>query len=330
MNAGASPQNRMVFIVGRGRSGTTLLRSILHSHPRISVPPEALFILYLLRGFREGPWSGRRVRQFTEQLFLEQRMRRWRLDAAGLATRLASVEDPSFSRLSAEVYEAYADAAGKTPGRLLGDKNPLFALFTDELAQLFPDARFVHIVRDYRDNVLSYQNVPFDLSSPAGLAYRWREYNASILRTARRLPDRFHRLRFEDLTVEPQPTLDRLFAFLGLPPEEWVPRSGKDETRPDVEWHRNLDRPIDAQVAQQWERSMPAKTVSLLDRICQPLGEELGYAPAGVDGPAEHGRTGVALGWAMTRLERLLFRFPIRLQATVIDSYRRLTGNVIR
>lgn len=328
MNGGASPQHRMVFIVGRGRSGTTLLRSVLNSHPRISVAPEALFILYLLRGFREGPWTGRRVRRFAEQLFLERRMRRWRLDRAELTERLASIDEPSFSRLSAEVYEAYADAAGKTPGRLLGDKNPLFALFTDELAEIFPDARFVHIVRDYRDNVLSYQNVPFDLSSPPGLAYRWREYNVSILRTARRLPDRFHRLRFEDLIAEPRPALDRLFAFLGLPSEEWEPR--KDETSPDVAWHRNLDRPIDAGVAQQWERSMPAKTVQLLDRICQPVGKELGYAPAGVDGPAESGRAGMAVGWAMTRLERLLFHFPVRLQAAVVDSYRRLTGNVIR
>jgi hypothetical protein len=39
---------------------------------------------------------------------------------------------------------------------------------------------------------------------------------------------------------------------------------------------------------------------------------------------------GIALGWTVTALERSLFRFPVSLQALVIGTYRRLTGNIIR
>lgn len=331
MIARIAPQDRMFFIVGRGRSGTTLLRAILDAHPAISVAPEGLFILYLYRGYRGRELTDRTTRDFAEQVFLEARMRRWKLDPQELGTRLASIADErTFARLCAEVYEAWADASGKAGQRLLGDKNPHYALFTEELAQLFPAARFVHVVRDYRDNLLSYRNVPFDVASPAALAYRWREYNVAILRAARRWPERFHRLRYEDLVAGPAPTLAALCDFLGVAPDHAVLRGHKRENGPELDWHRHVRLPIDAELAGQWRLRMPPDQIRLADRICQPLGSELGYAPAGPLGAAWRDAPGMALGWAITRLERLVFRFPVSLQAMIINSYRRLTGNVIR
>jgi len=326
-----APQDRMFFIVGRGRSGTTLLRSILDAHPNISVAPEGLFILYLYRGYRSRALTDRTVRSLAEHVFLEARMRRWKLDSRELAARLAAIADErTFARLCAEVYEAWADASMKTEHRLLGDKNPHYALFAEELAELFPVARFVHVVRDYRDNLLSYRNVPFDVASPAALAYRWRAYNAAILRAARRSPDRFHLLRYEDLVAQPGPTLAALCDFLGVAPDDSVLRAHDRDHGPKLDWHRHIWRPIDAELAGQWRLRMPPDQIRLADRICQPLGSTFGYEPATQAGTALRDAPGMALGWAMTRLERLVFRFPVWLQAMIINSYRRLTGNMIQ
>jgi hypothetical protein len=71
--------------------------------------------------------------------------------------------------------------------------------------------------------------------------------------------------------------------------------------------------------------------VATADRICQPFAATFGYEPAEAAG-AKPSRVaaGAAIGWGVTALERQVFKLPISLQALVINTYRRLTGNVIR
>jgi hypothetical protein len=321
----------MFFVVGRGRSGTTLLKALLDAHPSISVAPEALFIMNVARAYRTGSWNERRVRRFSRDVFLEDRMRRWGVTREELERRwLALPPDATFARRCAEVYEAHADRNGKRAGRLLGDKNPHYGLFAHELAEIFPRARFVHLVRDYRDNVLSYRNVPFDLSNNAALAYRWKHYNSMVMEAARRHPDRFHRISFEELVTAPATTLDRLCRFLGVESAEASLPDARSETSDVPPWHRHLGGPIDAGLAGRWQQELSAREVATIERICQPLGAHLGYAPASSPMHGTPALFGVASGWAVTALEKVLFRFPIALRVLVIRSYRRATGNVIR
>src|SRR5260221_7951748 len=139
----APPESRMFFLLGRGRSGTELLRTILDAHSGISVAPEALFILNLARAYRRRPWSERRIRDFGRYLFLEDRMRLWNVTRENLETIWKALPaDAGFGRRCAEVYEAHARAGRKNEGCLLGDKNPTFSLFVPELMELFPQAKF--------------------------------------------------------------------------------------------------------------------------------------------------------------------------------------------
>lgn len=322
-----SAADRMFFIVGRGRSGTTLLKSLLDAHPSVSVPPESLFIMYLFRAYRRGAWNERRIRAFAKAVYLERRMRRWNLDSAALEARLVALGEVDFPRLCAEVYEAYADAEGKAEGRLLGDKNPLYGLFTRELADVFPRAKFIHIIRDYRDNVSSYQHVPFDLSSAPALAYRWRAYHESIRRTESEFPHRFTRVHYEDLVSSPDETLRRVFTFLEIPPLPALPAL---QTTNAPSWHRRLDGAIDAASVQQWRRSFSPRVVARIDAICQPLGRELGYLAASESDPHRLPHVALVAGWWFTQMERWIFHFPPSFQALAINLYRRLAGNHIR
>jgi hypothetical protein len=329
--SGAPPEDRMFFLVGRGRSGTTLLKSILDAHPSISVAPEGLFVMNLYRSYRRGAWTPMRMRRFAGHLFLERRMRRWSLDRDELEERWLQTDDPTFARLCANVYEMHTDRTEKASKRLLGDKNPHYALFVRELGAIFPRARFVHVVRDYRDNVASYLNVPFDVKSPAALAHRWIHYNSAILDAAAREPARFHRLRFEDLVSTPGPTLQSLCDFLGIAMDPAMMGSRDTGSVDGLEWHRHVGKPITAELAGQWSRHLTRDQAATLDRICQPFAMQFGYAPAELGGAkGRRGPAGAAIGWSVTALERQVFKLPISVQALLINTYRRLTGNVIR
>ena len=323
----------MFFILGRGRSGTTLLSRLLDAHPAIAVAPESLFVMNLYRRYRRGGWTERRIRAFSRDMWLEERMRRWRLDRAKVEERLlALVGEADFSRLCTEVYAAGAEARGKRGAVLLGDKNPGYSLFGKELAALFRRSRFIHLVRDYRDNVLSFQSVQFDLSSVSALAYRWLYFNRCIAQAARRFPRRFFTLRFEDLINEPRVWLERLCQFLGIPfSSQMLDSSQGREVEARLPWHPHLGSPLDPAQAGKWRTAMSVKDGRRADWVCQPFAAGFGYEPSESDG--ELGPIAASLGMVWGRLvsvaERLLFRLPVRLRTRIIHGYRIATGNKI-
>lgn len=320
----------MVFIVGRGRSGTTLLSSLLDAHPRICVAPESMFIMYLYRRYRRGPWDAGRVRAFARDLWLESRMRFWRLDRDEVErTLLARAAPVGFGGLCGEVFACHARGRGRGDAKVLGDKNPGYSLFVPELREVFPSARFVHVVRDPRDNVYSFSRVPFDADDTATLAYRWNHYNAAILEATRRFPSAFLRLRYEDLVRAPESELQRLCRFLDVEfvAEMLVRRPAT--TAPS--WHPHRNVPVSDSLAGRWQREMNSEDVRLVDRICSPVARELGYDVECPDvGTRLRARVvrGALLAGVLTRLERLVFRLPPRALSRVIDGYRARTASL--
>ena len=218
----------------------------LDAHPEVAMAPEALFVVSLFRRYRRSAWDDGTVRRFSRDLWREERLRRWGLDPEALERDLLMGRRAGgYAEMCARVYEVAAARRGRGSALRLGDKNPRYALFVPTLAGLFPRARFLHVVRDYRDNVLSYLNVPFDASSVPVLAERWRLYNEAVLPTAAATPDRFLRVRFEDLVASPESCLRRVCDFIGV---RWTPSLLTGRQVPSyglLDWHRKLAEPVD-------------------------------------------------------------------------------------
>jgi hypothetical protein len=325
---------RMLFIVGRGRSGTTLLARLLTQHSAIAVAPEGTFALGLRRVHatrRVGPGFGVR---FVRDLLRERRMLDWHLAPERLAGRLQSLPPGAgYAEACRTVYASYAeDTLGRPPPAWLGDKNPHYALFTRELAALFPEARFVHVTRDPRDNLRSYRQVDFDLGDEAALAFRWRRYNERVLEARARMPERFVQVRFEALLAEPARELSRVLAHLDLELEpsmlsarEPGPRLSLD-VRPG--WFQAPLGPVDATRARAAAASSP-RVRHAADAICGALAERLGYVRRAPPPPLARLRLlpGVALGALSVAAEDVLLgRAPLPLRAGVINAYRRAHG----
>ncbi len=326
------------FILGRGRSGTTLLARLLTQHSEIVVAPEGLFALSLERRFARGPWDAAKIEAFCRELGRERRMRTWHLDLDRVAARLrARAATLDYAGACEQVYLSYAeDTLGRPAPRWLGDKNPTYALFAGRLSHAFPASRFIHVVRDYRHNVRSYRDVPFDLSQPAALAYRWRRYNAEVLALSAAAPERCLRVRFEALAAAPAAELARVCAFLGLAFEPTMLTSSPAGTRVRADagpgW---FQRPIEA-VDPARATGTPARPLQPsacrdVDAICAGLGERLGYARPRGDVPelSLAGRAGLALGFASVQAERALFgALPGAWGIGLIGAYRAVSGRI--
>ena len=268
---------RPIFIVGCPRSGTTVLRDLLRSHPRLTFPRESggLAGLYRLHG---DPRSNREARLLASDFLGPYGVREW-----NLSLRPADLEHGrSFTEVIAPVYEAWARSQGKPRW---GDKTPQHVLAIPLLARLFPDSQFVHILRDGRDVALSLAGQLWGQKSAYTAARYWRRCVEAGLEDGRALgAGRYHELTYEDLLATSDPVLRSLCSFLG---EDFDPvllqptRIPRPDAQP-VQWDDRFDRKLDASSVARWRREMPAADEIVFESVAGDLLRQLGYETDGV------------------------------------------------
>jgi hypothetical protein len=210
--ARSDPPPPAPFVVGVGRSGTTLLRLMLDAHPRMAVPPETHFLPDVIKAADRGAGPDGVV----EVLRASRRWGDMGISDSDIRARFHSL--PRFDATSAAraIYRAYAEERGK---ERWGDKTPKYSLVMGEIEDALPEARFIHLIRDARAVALSRVKMVAGRGEkpprPAGVAARW----AKRIRQAREQGETlggYLEVRYEDLVTAPEPTLRRVCDFAEL------------------------------------------------------------------------------------------------------------------
>lgn len=327
---------KLLFILGRGRSGTTLLSKILNAHDQLAVAPEGFFALSLMNKYQHASWTNKTLEAFLEDLELEARMQTWELDRQALRAELQQYQQLNYQQVCRTVYQHYARKVGKPAPLWMGDKNPHYALFATRLLKRFPESRAIILTRDHRDNLLSYQRVPFDSNKAGELAYRWHYYNKCLENTSKQFPERTYRLKYEDLTTAPEATLQGICAYLGVPYQSAMLHFYQQSQDPafygsQYTWFKETRQSISTKHQGKWTEAMKAEDLWLAEELCQPLAQQLGYSRTTPFAPGMKLKAtkllSQARGWLRTQLEILLFTAcPLKLRTFVINRYRSSTG----
>jgi hypothetical protein len=187
------------------------------------------------------------------------------------------------------IFDLHGEAAGK---RLVGDKTPAYVRSVPTLHDLWPGTRFVHIIRDGRDVLLSLKNWS-KTGSAAGRFASWKEDPAATTglwwKWNVRLgqedgnslgPKLYHEVRYEELVSEPEGTCADLCSFLGLPYDDAMLRfhEGREKTDPALD-AKKAWRPVTAGL-RAWESEMSAEDIERFEAAGGDLLDELGYARA--------------------------------------------------
>ena len=218
------------FVIGSPRSGTTMLRLMLTMHPRLVVPPECGFLLWLQPQF--GPWNrgdfsdeSNQI-EFCRAVVTSRKFQTWQLSEKEVITAVEASRPESYADACAAIYRLFASHEGK-PDAIWGDKNNYYLAHIANIKELYPWARFLHIVRDGRDVACSYREVmaqsrtsPYHPDLPvaiADIARQWAGDVQSIRTQFAALPGN-HALetRYEDLVSDPEQELGRICDWLGI------------------------------------------------------------------------------------------------------------------
>ncbi|MCU1429550.1 MAG: sulfotransferase, partial [Actinomycetia bacterium] len=207
--------DNFAFVVGCPRSGTTLLRAMLDSHPELAIPGESYFVVELAPAFRRRWWRRFDRDAFASAVCGHERFQQWGLADADVRAALTSAAPTSYADAVRVVYGLYARRHGKAR---YGDKTPNYVLQLPLLAELFPEARFVHIVRDGRDVALSVTNIDeWGPKRVPGAAKYWVQHVGAGRDAGAALgPARYLDIRYEDLVAEPERVLRSVCEFLDL------------------------------------------------------------------------------------------------------------------
>ncbi|HEX4655674.1 MAG TPA: sulfotransferase [Mycobacteriales bacterium] len=240
----------LVVIVGSGRSGTTWLHRLLTSHPQLA-------------GTDDGEtWMFRGLGRFWEAR---------QNPSHGLGSWLTEDELVAAQRATADALISAGRDRLRPGASHFVEKTPAHVRQLPMLARLYPEAAYIHLLRDGRDVALSLVQLDGAYDGPADAAAAWASSVRAVRAAAPGLA-RFTELRYESLLADPVGQAAQLVTWLGLDPGEEFRRTAEERTG-----QRISPLPSQGQIGAGKWRSMDERDRRAVDDAAGDLLAELGY-----------------------------------------------------
>jgi hypothetical protein len=273
-----------LFIVGCARSGTTLVHRIVDAHPEIAITPE---MHWITRHFKSR--NGLVASALVSELVGHKRFAQFEIPREQFEGLLGSGEAIPYPTFLRRVFGLYGKINNKP---LVGNKTPAYIRRMLDLHALWPEAKFVHIIRDGRDVCLSVLNWK-KANHIVGRYASWEEdpVSTTALWWERKVrkgredgaalgPGLYQETLYEDLVDDPERECKRLCEFLGVAYDDAMIRfhEGRERVEPGrgakSAWLRVTSGLRD------WRTEMCTGDVERFEAAAGDLLEELGYERA--------------------------------------------------
>jgi hypothetical protein len=270
-----------IFLVGCPRSGTTLLQQMLDAHPDVAIAPETFFIRnFWLQKEQYGDLEqDHNYHQLLEAIIALPEFSEMELNPESY--REAALQQPrDYPSLFRLLLSQFAHQRGVT---VVGEKTPNHLLYVPTLQQFFPSARFIHIVRDPRAVVRSWQTVPWTTGTLAGDAKVWQRYMATARQYPALVQSSLFTLHYEELITAPEKSLTALCHFLQL---TFTPAMMTYYQQPSLTvnterepWKLNAQKQLSQASLDRWRSELDSSGIAAIEAVAGSEMKYLGYAP---------------------------------------------------
>jgi hypothetical protein len=270
---------------------------MLDAHPELVIPPETQFLPQLIE---VADQPGATVDSVCDVLVGHRRFEDFGIPADVIRADWRALQPFRLREGVRIFYRRYADRFDKPRW---GDKSPGYGWNMPPIDKLLPEARFIHLIRDGRDVMLSLLAKGDDAPGPRGLARHWRRRVAQTRRQGHRVRH-YMEMHYEDLLRDPERELRRACEFIELPFDGQMLRyheraedriaeikrdmKGGQELTQDrsrgevsaerrVEIHKLTSEPPRTDRIGVWRREMAPGDLAEFEAVAGPLLSELGY-----------------------------------------------------
>ncbi len=271
------------FIIGSGRSGSTLLRAILVNNSKIAIPPESYVLPNTVRIFWTYnflPWK-ELVKLIIGEFESHNDFCSWDINMQDAYSRILNLnkKNQTLANIIDEIYCYYAEL--KFPDfEIWGDKTPYNTLKLDWIDLIFSNAKYIHIIRDGRDVVSSYLKMG-RYKTVEEAAHRWKK-SIELCEEFKKnkSENEYIEIRYEKLVTEPDHEIKCICNFLNidfdismLDIKKIVCKLGDV----DVKQHENIKNPINANSIGKWEKNLTDKEKIKVKELLNDTLSELNY-----------------------------------------------------
>jgi len=261
-------QSPLIFIGGVPRSGTTLMRAMLDAHPAVRCGEETRVVPRLLQ--MRSHW----MKSQKESL---------RLEEAGLT---GDVLDSAISSFILEVVARHAEPAPR-----LCNKDPFTLKSGTYLKQLFPNGKFIFMVRDGRATVHSIITrkvtiTGFDLKSYRQCLQKWNAAITAMNEQCKELgPRNCLPVIYEQMVLHPEQWMRKILNFLEVPwddavlhHEQQINKKGGISLSKVERSSDQVIKPVNLDALSKWVGHIPDDVVQEMSNIA-PMLAHFGYDP---------------------------------------------------
>ncbi len=264
-----------VFIGGHPRSGTTLLGDLLGSHPFCICTPESQFKVSVYQRLGIKDKESFDINQTFEKIKKHWRYRIWALDEIMDFKKKVS----SYEELILFLVKNYAIKNNKLEAKIWIDHTPSNIQFAGFLNYLFPEAKFIHIVRDGRAVAASQIPLDWGPNTISGVAYSWVEAIKQGLSAEELLKDKIIKVKYEDLVSDTEIILKNLCDFLEI---NYMPQmiqgGGFKVPGYTLKQHSLLGRSPDLSRINAWQNKLTKRQIEIFESIAGEFLQKLNYS----------------------------------------------------
>ena len=279
---------KLFFIIGRSRSGTTLLRSMLDMHPNLMIPVECTFIMQLARKYGNiKKWNRQVIDEYIIDLQKTWLFTELKLNISILKQHLLQNEiNLNYISVCKTVIFNTPVNSEKTNIIWLGDKNPSYSIHFNRLFKIFgAECKYIHLVRDYRDQFISVKNAGIELPDITVSTKRWVNSYKAVNRHAVHNNRQFLLVKYEDLVKNTETELQKVCAFLEINYEPGMLNFNQDISRLSEKYpddvlqgiHQSLLEPVSTDKTGIWKTRLSKNEAGIADFIAGKTADKAGY-----------------------------------------------------
>ena len=253
-----------VFIAGLDRSGKTYMRFMLESHPSFAISKRTNLWTRFYNRFGDLE-KDENLERCLETLADHKHIRALELDFQRIHRDFVS-GPRSYKRLFALIHEQYASCLGKPRW---GDQTELLEKYAGQILAAYPDAKFIHMIRDPRDRYEAVIKKSRRRGGVGAVTARWLYSAALAEQNQKTYLGRYKVVRYEEMVTYPEETMYRVCEFLGeqyhpaMIKMEDVPRFTKTITDDEDEF----PSPLTTAYIGRFRNNLPAREIVFIQKL---------------------------------------------------------------